>query len=170
MRFAIPILAVLVLALGAAQAQAAGSCSSFAVFEKYDSEGSRVKIKHGRGSMKKYFPLPEGAPSDTQKVPGTCKKKVTKETTFDVKATGGRLSVTQIRTNFEGKMLNDPDDPEWLGEFIKKLIADETEVVVVIRPGMGKGAPLGINTVYMPITDEELAEIKRLEDQAEEIE
>ena len=49
-----------------------------------------------------------------------------------------------------------------------QLIADNTQVVVVIRPGMGKDAPLGITTIYLPITDEERAEIKRLEDQAED--
>jgi hypothetical protein len=39
----------------------------------------------------------------------------------------------------------------------------------VIRPGVGKDAPLGITTLYLPITEEELAEIKRIEDEAEDV-
>lgn len=170
MRFAISVLAALALLLGAVQAQAAQSCSSFVVFEKYDSEGSRVRVKHEKGNIKRFFPKPEGTPSDTSKVPGKCKKKVTKGTDFNVKATGGRLSMTQVRANYLPKMLNDPDDKEWLGEHIKKLIADETEVVAVIRPGTGKDKDMNITTIYMPANEEDLAEIKRLEDQAEEVE
>ena len=66
-------------------------------------------------------------------------------------------------------MLNDTDDPAWLPAQLGKLIADETKVVIVIRPGPGKDSPLGLTTVYLPITDEERAEIKRLEDQAKDI-
>jgi hypothetical protein len=94
---------------------------------------------------------------------------VKKTTSLVVKPTGGRMTVTQVRSNFEGKMLNDPDDPAWLPAQLEKLIAEETQVVVVIRPGIGKNAPLGITTIYLPITDEELAEIQRLEDQEEDI-
>ena len=57
----------------------------------------------------------------------------------------------------------------WLGKKLDELIANKTEVVLVIRPGMGKDAPLGVTTLYLPITDEEKAEIERLENQAEEI-
>ena len=42
--------------------------------------------------------------------------------------------------------------------------------MIVVRPGLGKDAPLGITTIYMPITEPELAEIKRLEDSAEDVE
>jgi hypothetical protein len=49
------------------------------------------------------------------------------------------------------------------------LIADQTPVVIVIRPGIGKDAPLGITTIYLPITDEELAEIQRIEAQEEDM-
>lgn len=169
MRFTIPMLAVFALLLGAAPSADAASCSSLAVIKAYDAEGSRVKIDFEKGSMNKFFPRPEGAPNDTQKVPKKCGRKVTKSSTFHVKASGGRLSMTQIRTNFDGKMLNDTKDDAWLGNKLNELITNETEVVVVIRPGMGKDAPLGITTVYMPITDEEKAEIARLESQAEDV-
>ena len=52
---------------------------------------------------------------------------------------------------------------------LQELIEAETLVVIVIRPGVGKDAPLGVTTIYLPITEEELAEIKRLDDQAEDI-
>ena len=35
-------------------------------------------------------------------------------------------------------------------------------------PPVGKKKPLGVTTVYLPITDEEQAEIKRLDNQAED--
>ncbi len=77
--------------------------------------------------------------------------------------------MTQVRSNFQGKMLNDLDDPAWLPAKLKELIEGKTEVVVVIRPGVGKDAPLGITTIYLPITEEELAEIKRIDEDAEDI-
>jgi hypothetical protein len=77
--------------------------------------------------------------------------------------------VTQVRSNFQGKMLNDLEDPAWLPAQLKKLVGDKTTVVIVIRPGVGKDAPLGVTTIYLPITEEELAEIKRIEDDAEDI-
>ena len=79
------------------------------------------------------------------------------------------MTATQVRSNFQGKMRNDLDDSAWLPATLKDLIDNETKVVIVVRPGMAKDAPLGITTVYLPITDEELAEIKRLEDQAEDL-
>jgi len=172
MRFAIPVLALLTLALGAAeaQAQASKSCSSFVVIEKYDADGSRVKVKHANGSLSKFFPKPEGTPANTDKTPGKCKKSITKNTTFNVTATGGRLSVTQLRTNFEGKMLNDTSDEVWLSTQLEKLIADKTEVVAVIKPGKKRDDPNEITTIYMPANEADLAEIKRLEDQAEDVE
>ena len=35
--------------------------------------------------------------------------------------------------------------------------------------GLGKDAPLGITTIYLPITEEEKAEIVRLESQVEDV-
>ena len=172
MRFGTWILALLAFSLGstviASQADAK-SCSSFAIIKGQDAAAKTVKVKYGRGRVNKFFPRPEGTPNDTSKVPGSCKGKVTKTTELAVKPTGGRMSVTQVRSNFEGKMLNDPDDGTWLGKKLDQLIANKTEVVLVIRPGMGKDAPLGVTTLYLPITDEEKAEIERLENQAEEI-
>jgi hypothetical protein len=52
---------------------------------------------------------------------------------------------------------------------LKKLIDAKAQVVIVVRPGMGKDAPLGVTTIYLPITDEELAEIKRIDDQASDV-
>ncbi len=167
MRFGVPILVFLALCLGSSRAGAA-SCSSFAVLNSYDADARQLEVTYERGSRTKYFPKPEGTPRDRTKIPATCKKKVTKETSLAVKATGGRFSLTQVRSNFQGKMLNDTDDANWLPAKLAQLIADKTQVVVVVRPGMGKDAPLGITTIYLPITDEERAEIKRLEDQAED--
>ncbi len=79
------------------------------------------------------------------------------------------MSVTQVRSNFEGKMLNDTDDPNWVPGKLKELIAAKTQVVIVLRPGMGKDSPLGVTTLYLPITDEERAEIERIEKQAEDV-
>lgn len=168
MRFGVPILVFLALCLGSSRAGAA-SCASFAVLKSYDADARRLEVTYARGSRTKYFPKPEGTPRDSSKIPATCKKKVTKQTSLAVKASGGRFSITQVRSNFQGKMLNDTDDPNWLPAKLTQLIADKTQVVVVIRPGVGKDAPLGITTIYLPITDEERAEIKRLDDQAEDV-
>jgi hypothetical protein len=65
-------------------------------------------------------------------------------------------------------MQNDTDDEAWLPTKLKELIDAKTEVVIVVRPGVGKDAPLGMTTLYLPITEEEKAEIQRLEDQAED--
>ena len=168
MRFGVPILVFLALCLGSSRAGAA-SCASFAVLKFYDADARRLEGTYARGRRTKYFRKPEGTPRDSSKIPATCKKKVTKQTSLAVKASGGRFSITQVRSNFQGKMLNDTDDPNWLPAKLTQLIADKTQVVVVIRPGVGKDAPLGITTIYLPITDEERAEIKRLDDQAEDV-
>jgi len=152
---------------GAAQAQAA-SCSSFVVIKSYDAASNTIEVSHEKGKMRKFFPKPEGTPTGPTKIPASCKRKVTKETSLVVKSTGGRLSMTQIRSNFEGKMLNDTDDPNWLPAKLQELIDGKTEVVAIIRPGMGKDAPLGVTTVYLPITPEEEAEITRLENIGED--
>ncbi len=168
MRFGILILAFLALCLGSSSAGAA-SCSSFAVFKSFDADANKAQVSYERGNKTKYFPKPEGTPRDSSKIPASCKKKVTKQTSLVVKSTGGRMSLTQVRSNFQGKMLNDADDPKWLPAELARLVAAETQVVIVVRPGMGKDAPLGITTIYLPVTDEELAEIERLENEAEDV-
>lgn len=167
MRLWIAVLMFVALCFAAAQAQAA-SCSSFVVIESFDPESSTIEVSYEKGKMRKYFPKPEGTPRGPSKIPTGCKRKVTKQTNLVVKATGGRLSITQIRSNFQGKMLNDADDPNWLAAKLNELIAAKTEVVSVIRAGIGKKAPLGVTTIYLPITEEEKAEITRLENQAED--
>jgi hypothetical protein len=168
MRFVIPIVVFVALCLGSAQADAASSCSAFAVIKAYDADAKTVELSFGKGKERKYFPKPEGTPK-TSKIQDKCKRKVTRNSSFLVKPTGGKLSVTQVRSNFEAKVVNDLDDPAWLPAQLKQLIEAKTQVVVVIRPGIGKDAPLGVTTIYLPITEEEKAEIKRIDDQAEDI-
>jgi hypothetical protein len=79
------------------------------------------------------------------------------------------MSITQVRANFEGQMLNDVKDPNWVPAKLNELIENETEVVIVIRPGPDPKDDLPLTTIYMPITEEELAEIKRREDEAEDV-
>jgi hypothetical protein len=169
MRIGITAFVFFAVCLASAQAQAASSCSSFAVIKSYDEATSSVEVDYEKGKEREFFPKPEGTPRDTSKIPKNCSSRVTKTSKLVVKATGGRMSVTQVRSNFQGKMLNDRDDKTWLPAKLKQLIADKTQVVIVIRPGVGKDAPLGITTLYLPITDEELAEIKRIEDEAEDV-
>ena len=166
MRYLIPAFFFLALGFGAAQAQAK-SCSSFVIIKGYKADEAKVLVEHKKGSISKYFPKPEGTPGDTTKVPGKCKKSARKKT-LAVKASGGRMSVTQFRTNFEGKMLNDTDSDEWFAGEIQKLIDAKTEVVAVIRPGRKKDDPIALTTIYLPAGPDDLAEIKRLEDQAQE--
>jgi len=168
MRFMIPVIVFFALCLGSVRADAA-SCSAFAVIKAYDADANAVDVSFEKGNEHKYFPKPEGTPRDTSKIPEKCSRKVTRQSSFVVKPTGGRLTVTQVRSNFEGKMLNDTEDPTWLPGQLKKLVEDGTLVVIVIRPGIGKDAPLSVTTIYLPITDEELAEIKRRDDEAEDI-
>jgi hypothetical protein len=168
MRLAILVFAVLALCLGSTQANAR-SCSSFALIKSYDAAAKTVEISYEKGKLGKFFPRPEGDSQSGSRIAKGCRGKVKKTTALVVKPTGGRMTVTQVRSNFEGKMLNDTEDPAWLPAQLEKLIAEETQVVVVIRPGIGKDAPLGITTIYLPITDEELAEIQRLEDLEEDI-
>jgi hypothetical protein len=170
MRFGISLLScAALLALGAARADAA-SCSAFVVLKAYDAKASTVKVDYGSGSVSKFFPKPEGSPRDSTKIPASCKGNVTKSTDLQVKGTGGRMSVTQVRTNFEGKMLNNLDDPAWLPAKLDELIKAKTQVVLIVRPGMAKNAPLGVTTLYLPAGPDDLAEIKRLEDLAEDVE
>ncbi len=168
MRYGIAMLVGFGLCLGATQAQAK-SCSSFAVVKAFDADASTVQVSHEKGRVTKYFPKPAGTPRDSSKIPKKCNSKITKQSDFKVKSSGGRMTMTQVRTNFRGDMLNDAEDPNWLPTKLKELIASNATVVLVIRPGMGKDAPLGITTVYLPITEGELAEIKKLDDEAEDI-
>ena len=159
-----------VFGLGASQADAA-SCSAFVTIKSFDEKASTVEVTYASGgNISKFFPKPEGAPRDSTKIPGSCKGNVTKNKNLVVKGTGGRMSITQVRTNYEGKMLNNPDDAAWLPAKLKELIGAKTEVVAVIRPGMAKDSPLGITTLYLPAGPEDLAEIKRIEDQGEDVE
>lgn len=170
MRLGIPLLAILAFCVVSAEAGAEGkSCAAFVVIKAYDDGANTVQVEYGKGKMSQYFPRPEGSPTDTSKIPGACPSKVTRTTSLAVKPTGGRMSVTQIRTNFEGKMLNDTGDANWVPARLKELIASKEQVVIVVRPGMGKDAPLGVTTLYLPITDEEKAEIERIEKQAEDV-
>jgi hypothetical protein len=168
MRFGILGFALLALSLASTQAKAA-SCSSFALIKSYDADAKTVEISYQKGKLSKYFPRPEGASQERSMVPKKCRSKVKKTTTLKVKPTGGKMTVTQLRSNLDGKMLNDTEDPAWLPARLNQLIADQVPVIVVIRPGIGKDAPLGITTVYLPITDEELADIKRMEAEAEDM-
>jgi hypothetical protein len=168
MRFGIFVFALLALSLASIQAEAR-SCSHFAVLKAYDADAKTVEISYENGNLAKYFPRPEGSSQERSMIPKKCRSKIKKTTNLVVKPTGGRMTVTQLRSNFESKMLNDPDDPNWLAPRLEQLIADQTPVVVVIRPGMGKDAPLGITTIYLPITEEELAEIARQEAEAEDL-
>jgi hypothetical protein len=180
MRYTIPAFLFLAAWLAADQA-AAQSCSSFVVIKSYDAAGGTVEVDHDKGNMRKFFPKPEGAPSDTTKIPGSCKSKVTKESKLAVKPAGGRMSTTQVRTNYLGDMTNPPEDSdpatddekiqkEWFEAKMKELIAGKTQVVAVIRPGMGAAKDtLNITTIYLPAGEADLAEIKRLEAQAEDL-
>ena len=151
-------------------AWAASSCASFAVIKAYDAAKHEVEVDFVKGSERKFFPRPDsGGGNQQSKLPKQCSGKIRKQDKFAVKETGGRLSVTQIRSNFEGRMQNNLDDENWLPTELKKLIEEKTEVPVVIRPGMGKDDSLWITTIYLPITDEELKEIERIESQVEDV-
>lgn len=170
MRFVLPVLALLALVgLGAASAQAQ-SCSIFVVIKSYDADAKTAELSFERGSQKKFFPRPEGANTDTTKIPKKCSKRVTRNPVVNVKPTGGRMSVTQFRENFTGKMRNDLDDSSWVTSNLEKLIADKTKVVAILRPAKAKKDPATLTTIYMPITEEEIAEIARIDRQAEDVE
>jgi len=149
----------------------AKSCSTFAIIKGFDEAKSTISLEIKKGDAGKFFVKTEGAPN-TSKIPGKCASKVLKQGDFPVKSSGGRLSITQIRENFSGKMLNNPDDPKWLGAELQKIIAAKTEVVIVLRPEMAakaKDEPHWVSTIYMPATDAELKEIERLNQQAEDV-
>ena len=169
MRFAIPAIVVLAVGLGAAQAQAQ-SCSTFVAFKSYDEAAKTAEVKYVKGNQKRFFPKPDGANTDSTKIPKKCSKRITRDKTVTVKPTGSRMSVTQVRSNFDGKMKNNLDDAAWLPGELKKLIGDKTEVVAVVRPGKKKGDMPELTTIYLPITDEETAEIARIDAQSHDLE
>ena len=160
-------LTVPVLFLGVAQAQAA-SCSSFGVIKSFDADASTVVIGFTKGKEHKFFPKPEGTPR-ISKISDKCRSRVLKQDSYAVKTTGGKLTVTQVRENFSSKMLNDTEDSTWLPAKLKELIGGKTVVLVALRPPVGKKKPYGVTTIYLPITPEELTEIKRLENLAEDV-
>ena len=147
---------------------AAKSCSSFAVITAYDADAKSVQLKTEKGRESKFFPKPEGAPK-VSKIPKKCSSKVLKQESFPVTPTGGRMTVTQVRANFSNKMQNDTDDATWLPRKLEELIAAKTKVLVVARPPVTdkKGAS-GLTTIYLPISEEEIAEIARLDAQAQD--
>lgn len=153
----------------AQSASAGSSCSTFAKVTGYDAGTESITIEKMSGSERKFFPKTEGAPN-TSKIPKKCPSKVLKQDNFPVKATGGRLAITQVRENFSNKMMNDTEDETWLPNKLKELAESGEMVVIVLRqpPGSDKKDPHAVTTIYMPITDEELAEIERLNAQAED--
>jgi hypothetical protein len=165
-------LVVTVLALVAAPfaaASAASSCSSFAIITGYDEAASTITVSAEKGTESKFFPKPEGTPT-TSKIPPKCKSKVLNQKGgFPVTATGGKLSVTQVRQNFSNKMLNDTDDKTWLPKKLKELVEGKTMVLVVARPPLrDKKGAYGVTTIYLPATQEDLDEIARLDAQAQD--
>ena len=170
MRFSIPAIVLFAaVGLGASQAKAQ-SCSTFVLIKSYDADAKTAEVVFKKGSQSRYFPKPEGAPSDSTKIPKKCTKRVTRNSTISVRPSGGRMTVTQLRMNFSGKMLNNLDDPGWVPGELEKLINDKTLVVAVLRPGKGKKDPAQLTTIYLPITDEETAEIARIDAQAQDVE
>ena len=169
MRLIVPVMVVFLLGIAAPRAEAA-SCSVFIKVKSYDLEAKTVDVEYTRGSQSRYFPKPEGSTTTTTKIPKKCSKRITKKNpTLPFKPTGGRMSVTQFRTNFSGKMLNSIEDPKWVSGEFDKLIADETTVCAILRPSKRKGEPPQLTTIYLPITDEERAEIKRIEADAVDV-
>ena len=96
MRFGILLFALLALSLVSTQANAASSCSSFAVIKSYDADAKTVEISYEKGKLAKYFPRPEGASQERSMVPKKCRSKVKKTTTLKVKLTGGRMTVKRL--------------------------------------------------------------------------
>ena len=147
---------------------AAKSCSSFAIITTYDAGAKSIQLKVEKGREGKFFPKPEGTPK-TSKIPRKCSSKVLKQEGFAVTPTGGKLTVTQVRTNFSNKMLNDTDDETWLPKKLEELIAGKTKVLVVARPPItDKKGAYGLTTIYLPANQDDLDEIKRIDDQAQD--
>lgn len=160
------------LIFGASEVQAAsGSCSAFAKITGYDAEKKAITIDvDKRGSERQFFPRPEGSPN-TSKLPKQCRGSALRQDSFEITPTGGRMSVTQIRENYSGKMLNDTSDESWVPTEVEKLVEAEETVVIVLRQPVGadRKDPYGVTTIYLPITEAEKKEIARLEAQAEDM-
>lgn len=170
MRAIVPIVTLVFALFGAAQAADAKSCSTFAKIEKFDAANNTVTLTKEKGDATKYFPTTEGQPPQS-KVPKKCTGRVLRQESFPVNPVGGRMKITQVRTNFYGNLLNDVDDKDWLGKKLKEIEASKDIVVVVLRPPLGqsgKDVTYEVTTIYMPITDAEIAEIARLDAQAED--
>lgn len=169
MKFVAPIFVFFAVGLAAAAAQAA-SCAAFMEIKSYDADSQTAEVEYTRGSQSSFFPKPEGSPSDTTKIPKNCSRRVTRDTKVKVSPSGGRMTVTQIRMNYSGKMLNDTDDDSWVPKHLAELIESKTTVVGILRPAKKRGDAPELTTIYLPASDEDLAEIKRIEDQAEDVE
>ena len=168
MRTLVVCLFVFAPLLLAADARAA-SCSAFGVLKAYDATASTVDVEFTKMKATKFFVRPDGASGDITKIPKKCKRTVTKNTTFPVKATGGRLTVTQLRNNLSGKMMNDTESETWFKTEMDKLIASGSDVALVMRPGKKKTDPIPLTTIYLPASAEDLKEIERLEAQAQDV-
>ncbi len=170
MRSLIMVLAAAGVLFAAGSAHAGKSCSAFAKITGYDDANKSVTLEKMKGSQSKFFPKTDGAPS-ASKIPAKCKSRVLAQGDFPVNVSGGRMSITQVRANFSGKMLNDIDDKTWVPQELQKLIDSGETVVVLLRqpPGSDKKAPHKVTTIYLPITEEELAEIERLNNQGEDL-
>ena len=168
MKIAISVIAFLVAGLYSVGAQAA-SCSSFVVIKSFDAAAKTLEVSHEKGRQASFFPKPEGAPGDTTKIPKKCASKMKKQTSIAVTPTGGRLTVTQVRSNYNGKMKNDTDDSGWFAAEMKRLAEAKTKVVAVVRPAKKRTDPPEMTTIYLPISDEERQEITRIEAQASDV-
>jgi len=169
MRLLTILIATAAVLLAAGSAQAGKSCSTFAKITGYDDASKSITFEKMKGSEPKFFPKTDGSTA-ASKIPSKCKAKVLSQDSYPVNVSGGRMSITQVRSNFSGKMLNDIDDKTWVPTKLQELIASGEMVAILLRqpPGSDKKAPYGVTTVYMPITEEELAEIERLNNQGED--
>ncbi len=168
MRSIMFVLVAAVPFLAAAHAQAA-SCSAFGKILSYDAAGKTVEVEFTKGKPTKFFPRPEGATGDITKIPKKCKRSALKNPTLPVKPTGGRMSVTQVRNNLTGKMLNDTESADWFKAEIDRLVASGDELALVLRPGKKRGDPAPLTTIYLPATAEDMAEIARMEAQVSDV-
>lgn len=158
-----------ILLFAASSAQAAGSCSVFAIIKSYDAATESVTFQRFKGNERRFFPKTEGAPS-TSKIPKPCSAKAMQQKSYKVTPTGGRMSVTQVRSNFEGKMQNKTGDPAWLPGKLKTLIDEKRRTVILLRqPPTDRTGDLAVTTIYLPVTQEEKDEIARLNSQAEDV-
>ncbi len=166
---AILYIAVLAIPFALATQASAKSCSTFGKIKSYDAAGATVEVEFTKGKATKFFVRPEGASGDITKIPKKCKRSLLKNTTVPVKATGGRMSITQVRNNISGKMQNDTESAEWFANQMSSLISEDAEVALVLRPGKSKKDPAQLTTIYLPPTAEDYAEIERLENQVTDV-